>query len=212
MDVSLFVPAIENQRTTEVARKVCRGCTEAEACLSFAVPLPQLRGVWAGTSSEERRRLRRLASIPTSTAFETTGPTDEELAGTEVEELDELLDEGPAAGLSSVEPSCVVCDQPLPVDRQRMGAKTHSGECQRQHKRDVDRSRKDRAAGNGKAATALLPLEVVPSSAVTPAGYPPDGAESLFAELLSTVRRHPSASVSAKLGGVRITLKAGRAS
>ena len=82
----LFVPEYENRRSTEVARKTCGTCPEAGPCLAFAVPLTSLRGVWGGRTSEQRRRLRRIARMaPTSPAEDLEGPTDEELAEVEAE-------------------------------------------------------------------------------------------------------------------------------
>jgi WhiB family redox-sensing transcriptional regulator len=42
----------------EAAKAVCRACPVLEACRDYAVPLPELKGVWGGLGEEERRRLR----------------------------------------------------------------------------------------------------------------------------------------------------------
>ena len=45
------------------AREVCAGCAVAAECASFAVDAgPLLVGIWAGTSSRARRRLRDEAA------------------------------------------------------------------------------------------------------------------------------------------------------
>ena len=37
---------------------ICQGCHVAEQCLTFALDHPSLVGVWAGTSAQDRARLR----------------------------------------------------------------------------------------------------------------------------------------------------------
>ncbi len=59
MDVEAFIPPVESPRSTELAIKTCHTCLEAGACRDFAVRAgPYLFGVWGGTTSSERARLR----------------------------------------------------------------------------------------------------------------------------------------------------------
>lgn len=41
------------------ARQICAGCPVAAPCLEWAVAHPNEQGVWAGTTDNERRKLRR---------------------------------------------------------------------------------------------------------------------------------------------------------
>ena len=56
--IEAFFPAQgENVQTDEV-RSLCDGCPVRPECLEYAVTQPELRGVWAGTSKRERKRMR----------------------------------------------------------------------------------------------------------------------------------------------------------
>ena len=46
------------------ARKYCDSCAVREICLSEAMNDPSLRGVWGGTTYDERKRRRRLTGLP----------------------------------------------------------------------------------------------------------------------------------------------------
>ena len=46
-------------RQTEDAKRICRRCEVAEACLDWALRTGQDAGVWGGLSEEERRTVRR---------------------------------------------------------------------------------------------------------------------------------------------------------
>jgi WhiB family redox-sensing transcriptional regulator len=43
--------------------QTCRSCPVAAECLAYAVPRPNLHGIWSATSADDRDRIRRrLAS------------------------------------------------------------------------------------------------------------------------------------------------------
>lgn len=61
-DPDLFYPIGRGRsayRQIEEAKAVCRDCPSREPCLAFAITTRQHRGVWGGTSPDERRRLTR---------------------------------------------------------------------------------------------------------------------------------------------------------
>ncbi|MEU3287816.1 WhiB family transcriptional regulator [Streptomyces longwoodensis] len=41
------------------ARLLCQGCEHVDPCAAFALERPELSGVWGGTTTEERRAVRR---------------------------------------------------------------------------------------------------------------------------------------------------------
>ena len=46
---------------TEVrmAKKVCQGCPERQACLDFAIENDEQHGIWGGMTLKERKRYKR---------------------------------------------------------------------------------------------------------------------------------------------------------
>ncbi len=202
MDVTLFVPEHETPRSTEVARKVCATCPQVEQCRDYAVPLPQLRGVWGGTSSEQRRRLRsmRRDGVMSEPALQDLPPPlAPELATLEAELANEELPVEVTA--PEPVPACVVCHRPLEAERTRKGAVTCSREtCQVEHRRDRERRSKARSNGHRQPVA-------VPAVAVSATEYPLDNLGGLLGELVDCARRHPSA-LSVKFGGVRINVRA----
>ena len=65
VDPELFFPSQAGQeqyRAREVA-DLCGGCPVAEACLEYALA-HSVEGIWAGTTTAQRRRLRRRAQVP----------------------------------------------------------------------------------------------------------------------------------------------------
>src|SRR4051812_13318810 len=48
--------------TAQAARAVCSGCLVNEECLAAALEDPLTQGVWAGTTPQERKALRRTAA------------------------------------------------------------------------------------------------------------------------------------------------------
>ena len=49
---------------TDAARELCAGCPARGPCLAYALDDEALEGVWAGTSKQQRRAMRREASSP----------------------------------------------------------------------------------------------------------------------------------------------------
>lgn len=59
-DPDLFFPISESgpaRRQVTAAKRVCAGCQVREQCLSYALAVGPMHGVWGGTSEEERRAL-----------------------------------------------------------------------------------------------------------------------------------------------------------
>ena len=63
-DPSLFVPPVEGRLKVAQARRLCEVCAVREICLSEAMNDPSLRGVWGGTTYDERKKRRRLTGLP----------------------------------------------------------------------------------------------------------------------------------------------------
>ena len=66
LDPDLFFPvSTSGASLTEIdaARRVCQRCPVTTPCLSWALGLGQVSGIWGGTTEEERRALRR-APVP----------------------------------------------------------------------------------------------------------------------------------------------------
>jgi WhiB family redox-sensing transcriptional regulator len=45
-------------KPTGRARRLCDGCPVASACLAYALTDPELRGIWGGTTTADRAKLR----------------------------------------------------------------------------------------------------------------------------------------------------------
>ncbi len=58
--IATFFP--EQGASAVAARGFCDSCPVRRQCLAFALADEHLHGVWAGTSSRQRKRLRRAAS------------------------------------------------------------------------------------------------------------------------------------------------------
>lgn len=58
-DPDMFTP--EPGGTTKQAKRVCRSCLSRDACLEYALTTHQI-GVWGGTSTKERERMRKNAA------------------------------------------------------------------------------------------------------------------------------------------------------
>jgi WhiB family redox-sensing transcriptional regulator len=60
MDLAVFFPddRVEEQRAAREIKAVCKTCSFQKACLEWAVKYSE-RGIWAGTTEEERRLMRR---------------------------------------------------------------------------------------------------------------------------------------------------------
>lgn len=58
MDVAIFFPVSKHDVDTPMALMTCRGCPVRRQCLEYAVSIPSLDGIWAGTSDRDRERIR----------------------------------------------------------------------------------------------------------------------------------------------------------
>lgn len=56
-DPEIFVS--DNLGDQNYAKLVCENCVVLSQCLSYAMERPALVGVWGGTSSKDRGRMRR---------------------------------------------------------------------------------------------------------------------------------------------------------
>jgi WhiB family transcriptional regulator, redox-sensing transcriptional regulator len=79
-DPDLFFPISESgpaRQQAAAAKAVCARCQVREQCLSYALTMGPIHGVWGGTSEEERRAMMRKreraggtrSSLPTAGAF-----------------------------------------------------------------------------------------------------------------------------------------------
>lgn len=59
VDTDLFFP--EHGGNPRQAVRVCRECPVQEDCLSYALSIGPVHGVWGGTTETERRRMRYAA-------------------------------------------------------------------------------------------------------------------------------------------------------
>ncbi len=59
MDVDIFFPVSKNDVDTPMALMTCRGCPVRQECLEYALTIPSLDGIWAGTSDRDRDRIRQ---------------------------------------------------------------------------------------------------------------------------------------------------------
>ena len=179
MDVAIFVPLVESQAATEVARKVCAGCPVMEECRSFAVPIAELKGIWAGTSSADRKRLRTIGRDGAMSEVALEGVP--EPSADELVVLDpELANEEPLAEPAPAPPTCVVCHHELEVERIRRRAVTCTNEdCQAEHRREHERQSKARLPrrGNGHVQPVGAPAVTAAPVAVALSddAYPANG-------------------------------------
>jgi WhiB family redox-sensing transcriptional regulator len=54
-----FFPTPEDAQMATAAKAVCATCPVVDSCLSYAIETNQTEGVWGGTTSAERTKLRR---------------------------------------------------------------------------------------------------------------------------------------------------------
>jgi WhiB family transcriptional regulator, redox-sensing transcriptional regulator len=61
VDPELFFPdsSAEIQVNLRTVKPLCKSCEFQEACLEYALKHPELQGIWAGTTDNERRLIRR---------------------------------------------------------------------------------------------------------------------------------------------------------
>lgn len=69
MEPNIFFPVGLSDADTPMALMTCRGCPVRFECLDYALSIPSLDGIWAGTNIRERdriraRRRRLLQSLP----------------------------------------------------------------------------------------------------------------------------------------------------
>jgi WhiB family redox-sensing transcriptional regulator len=60
-------PDRETAQAADQVRPVCATCPVAEACLDYAMGRPWLTGIWAGTTTHQRRLARRAANAAAAT-------------------------------------------------------------------------------------------------------------------------------------------------
>lgn len=64
--VDVMIPATDHpsQAQIDAAKNICRSCTVRPECLEYAMTLPirDTVGVWAGTTQDDRRKLKRNRS------------------------------------------------------------------------------------------------------------------------------------------------------
>jgi len=61
MDPGLFVPAVG--QSTKRARAVCETCSVSDACLAYGLEHPELIGIYAGTSAQQRKALGEASGL-----------------------------------------------------------------------------------------------------------------------------------------------------
>jgi WhiB family redox-sensing transcriptional regulator len=66
-DPEVWFPLDEDGRAARPAREGCRACLGRTACLTLALELGA-EGIWGGTSTSERRAMRRAARRQARTA------------------------------------------------------------------------------------------------------------------------------------------------
>lgn len=64
VDPNLFFPHKGGRLKNAEARAYCAACAVNDICLSEAMSQPRMRGIWGGTTYDERKRRRRLTGLP----------------------------------------------------------------------------------------------------------------------------------------------------
>lgn len=59
MPVELFVADAGHGREQAAAKQVCASCPVQDQCAALAIDTPWLAGLWGGTTTRERRTIRR---------------------------------------------------------------------------------------------------------------------------------------------------------
>lgn len=44
--------------STRAVKAICSACPVTDACLSYALAIPDLNGIWGGTTAQQRSRIR----------------------------------------------------------------------------------------------------------------------------------------------------------
>lgn len=55
----IFHPTIQETSLANKAKAVCANCPVIDACLEYALGMPGVTGIYAGTNEKERRLMRR---------------------------------------------------------------------------------------------------------------------------------------------------------
>jgi WhiB family transcriptional regulator, redox-sensing transcriptional regulator len=58
IDPELFFPKKGSIYESTVAKRMCRKCPIIEKCLEYALKDPEIKGIWGGTSEQQRYKLR----------------------------------------------------------------------------------------------------------------------------------------------------------
>lgn len=61
VDPEIFYP--EKGQSTREAKRLCLTCSVSEQCLQYALRNNEDAGIWGGTSPQERKEMRRWASV-----------------------------------------------------------------------------------------------------------------------------------------------------
>lgn len=61
-DPEAFFP-LPGEGANRTVRAVCNACPVKETCLEYALQRPQLQGIWAATSDDERKEIRKERGI-----------------------------------------------------------------------------------------------------------------------------------------------------
>ncbi|MGY1773538.1 WhiB family transcriptional regulator [Blastococcus sp. SYSU D00813] len=65
VDPELFFPEPQNAlRAAGVAKGLCGPCEFRDLCLQWALTAPEQYGIWAGTTEQERRKMRDRLGLP----------------------------------------------------------------------------------------------------------------------------------------------------
>lgn len=59
LPTELFFPADGDDAGAERAKAVCRDCPVRRQCVAYALPDPNLYGVWGASTADQRRNRRR---------------------------------------------------------------------------------------------------------------------------------------------------------
>ena len=58
VDPELFFPLKGKFLEAQNAKRICNRCELKQKCLEYALKDPELKGIWAGTSEQDRYRIR----------------------------------------------------------------------------------------------------------------------------------------------------------
>ena len=59
IDPDMWFPGKGHHHTAKTAKRICQQwCPVREPCLAYAIAHPELIGIWGGTSTRERQRIR----------------------------------------------------------------------------------------------------------------------------------------------------------